>query len=73
MKSTEIYVLTSIDVGGYEICGTGFTAKEAMDAAWKAYRKAGFNDFSRKAEWLKYHDIEECSCQKITVGEGWVE
>lgn len=70
MKKLEIYIAYTY-VGNYEIGGTGYTPKEALDSAWKTYRKHGFNDFTNKAEWLEYHGLNEESCEKITVGEGF--
>ena len=60
-------------VGNYEVHGTGFTKKEAIDSAWKAYRNSGFKDFPKKSDWVEYHWGDDPGFKVFAVGDGWTD
>ena len=68
----EIYIVETW-VGNYNIVGTGFNAKDALQAAWSVYRRNGFDDFRSKKKWFEYHGLDEDSCRKVIVGDGWCD
>lgn len=72
MKTKVVIYHISTYVGNYEVHGTGFTREEAINSAWKTYRKNGFDDFTRKSEWVKYHWGNDPYCDEFAVGDGWL-
>ena len=73
MKTKTYFYICDTWVGNYNIIGTGETPQECLNAMWKAYRRNGFDDFSRKAKWLEYHALDEESCRKTYIGEAWCD
>jgi len=65
------FYLVSVKTANYSVFGTGKTAKEAIDTAWKMYQR-GFKDFKDKEKWCNHYGISEASCQEVYIGDGWV-
>lgn len=73
----EIYIFNQIWVGSYNIIGVGDSRENAINEAWKAYRKnfskyADFDD-DEKEDWLEYYGINRDSIEPIKVNSGWIE
>lgn len=74
MKKNVVY-LADADIGGYELIGSGYTPKQAIDCLWNEYKNNWSNWWGdgvpTKKEWLEYHGINEDSCREIEIGKCW--